>query len=45
MSQNLQNLQNIREVWAAAQLCRRQKAVGWRAFPKHAKVLTVLQVL
>jgi hypothetical protein len=36
MSQNLQNLQNKREVWVAAQLCCRRKAAGWRTFPKHA---------
>ena len=36
MSQNLQNLQNKRKGWAAAQPCRRRKAADWRTFPKHA---------
>jgi len=33
MSQNLQNMQNKSDVWAAAQPCRRRKAAGWQAFP------------
>ena len=37
MSQNLQNLQNKREVGAATQPCRRWKAAGWRAFPNLEK--------
>ena len=36
MSQNLQNLQNKREVWTAPQPCRRRKA-GWWAFPDYEK--------
>ena len=42
MSQNLQNLQNKREVWAAPQPCRRRKAAGWQAFSDQEKVWTVL---
>lgn len=38
MSQNLQNLQNKREVWAASQPFRRRKAAGWRAFSDQEKV-------
>ena len=37
MSQNLQNLQNKIEAWAAPQPCRRRKAAGWRAFLDQEK--------
>ena len=38
MSQNLQNLQNKREVWTAPQPCRRRKAASWQAFSDQEKV-------